>query len=104
MATKKRASVAKPTKVTKKPAVKKTVVKKVVRKSAAKSKKASAFPFTYDSNMKSFAPYSDSAEFLSLRITRQTIYWSALLIYTLCLSLWVLKIQTDILDILNQIH
>jgi hypothetical protein len=85
MATKKKASAAKSAKVTKK----------------ASPKKSSKSIFAYDSKLKSFAPAKESNEFLSFRITRQTIYWSALLIYTLCLSLWVLKIQTDILEILN---
>jgi hypothetical protein len=105
MATKKRASTAKSTTVTKKPVAKKAVAKSaVVKKTVRKSTRQTSNPFAYNPKMKSFAIYNDSAEFLSMRITRQTIYWSALLIYTLCLSLWVLKIQTDILDILNQIH
>lgn len=91
MATKKRASAAKSAKVT---------TKSAPKKAAKKSPKST---FKYDSSMKSFAPAKETSEFLSFRITRQTIYWSALLIYTLCLSLWVLKIQTDILDILNMI-
>jgi hypothetical protein len=92
MATKKKASAAKSAKVTKKVAPKKV------------AKKAPKSIFAYDSKMQSFAPAKETNEFLSFRITRQTVYWSALLIYTLCLSLWVLKIQTDILDILRTIQ
>ncbi len=91
MATKKKASAAKSAKVTTKPAPKKA------------AKKRSKQIFKYSSKMQSFAPAKETSEFLSFRITNQTIYWSALLIYTLCLSLWVLKIQTDILDILNML-
>jgi hypothetical protein len=46
---------------------------------------------------------SPDAKFLSVGITKQTIYWSALLIFILVLQLWILNIQLDIIDLTDSI-
>lgn len=72
------------------PAKKKRTVKRSAPKKAAVAK--------------SFKIGKDSSDFMSFRITDQTIYWSILFIYILALSLWVLNIQIDTLRILDSIQ
>ncbi len=52
---------------------------------------------------KSFQVTKERSPFVTFRITNQTIYWSVLAVYILVLSIWVLKIQMDTLDIINKI-
>jgi hypothetical protein len=85
---------------TKKPTVKKTVskskpsVKAPVKKVVAKTTSAKSVP-----EMKSFKLSRDTLPFFAVHITRQTIYWSALLIFIMLLQLWILNIQLDIIQI-----
>ncbi len=53
---------------------------------------------------KPFHVAKETNPFLSLYVTRQTIYWSILAVYILVLSVWVLKIQVDTLDIINKLQ
>ena len=41
--------------------------------------------------------------FMNMRVTRQTIYWSILLIFILIVQLWILNTQMDVLQTLNDI-
>jgi hypothetical protein len=52
---------------------------------------------------KSFVIGKESSPFMSFRVTNQTIYWAILFIYILLLSLWVLNIQMDTIQIINSI-
>jgi hypothetical protein len=54
--------------------------------------------------MDDFRIAKEDAPFLSFKITKQTVFWSILLGYVLFLSLWILKIQIDTIDIINQIN
>ena len=84
----------------KKPLVKKTVskVKTVVKKVASKK---SATPV--ETSMKSFKLSRDTLPFFGVRITRQTIYWSILLIFIMLMQLWILNLQLDIIKITDSI-
>ena len=87
--------VAKKTPAKKAP-VKKAASKKPVRKATSKrttSKKSAP--------MKSFRVYKDDQSFNSFRITRQTVYWTILLLFIIATQLWLLKIQLDIADLTN---
>ena len=53
--------------------------------------------------MKSFRLSREYLPFLTFKITKQTIYWSALLVIILILELWVLKIQIDVIHITEKI-
>jgi len=75
----------------KKLAVKKVAVKKV-------SIKKSTF------NPKSFQLCESPKPFITTRITQQTVYWLILATFVTFVTLWVLKIQLDILTVLNGIN
>ena len=75
----------------KKSVSKKTVAKKVV----TKSKK----PIKYES----FKISREKAPFTAFRFTEQTLYWTILLVVIFALSLWVLHIQMDLIDLINSI-
>lgn len=52
-------------------------------------------PPTYD-NMQSFKVYRETPPFLSFHITRQTIYWTVLLLIIVAIQLYILKVQLEI--------
>lgn len=81
--------------VAKKPAVKKAVAKAPVKRSAARTKKTAA--------MQSFKVYKNPPAFSSFRVTRQTVYWTLLLLVIVITQLYILKIQLDIADLTNAI-
>lgn len=70
-------------------------VKKIVKKTVKKAKKTP---------LKSFAIQKEQVPFMTFRVTDQTVYWSVLFILILILSLWVLNIQLNISDIINNIQ
>lgn len=80
--------------------------KKVTKKSPAKKAplKRSAAKRSKKVVLESFKLCRESAPFVSLKITDQTVYWSILLVMVLVLALWVLQIQIDISNILNSIN
>lgn len=78
---------------TKAVSAKKTAATKVVKKGAAKSKAAAA--------MRSFRVSSDPYEFTSLRFTRQTFYWLLIALLLVCVQLWILKLQLDVVAIVD---
>lgn len=75
--------------VTKKTAVKKPI-KKSVRKTASRKKTAP---------MRSFHAHKDTMPFISFKLTRQTAYWSTLLLFIVLAQLWILFIQIDIANL-----
>ncbi|MBC7459453.1 hypothetical protein H7200_01930 [Candidatus Saccharibacteria bacterium] len=74
--------------VAKKTVAKKSVAKKPVARKRSVSKKAA--------EMQSFRLYKDDVPFTTVRVTRQTVYWSILLAFIISTQLWILKIQMDI--------
>ena len=67
--------------------------KKAVKRSAPKKA----------AKLESFKLSKETAPFISFRVTEQTVYWSILLILILVLALWILQLQIDVTDILNNI-
>ncbi len=53
--------------------------------------------------MQSFKLSREHLPFFTFRITRQTLYWSALLIVVLVLELWILKLQLDVLHVTDSL-
>lgn len=53
--------------------------------------------------MKSFRLSHDNSPFLATRITKQTAYWTVLLVFIMIMQLWVLSIQLDIIRITDSI-
>ena len=78
----KKAVAKKPVKKTAKKAVKKVTAKRTTKMTAAQ--------------MKSFKLYKDPKPFTSLKVTRQTAYWIALLLVIIFTQLWILQVQLDL--------
>lgn len=53
--------------------------------------------------MKSFRLSREYLPFITFKITKQTFYWSVLLIIILILELWILSIQLDVIQITNSV-
>lgn len=71
----------------KKPAVKRTVVRS----------RRKATP-------KSFGVAPNDKPFMSFRVTQQTFYWTVLLIFVLIVQVWVLNMQIDVTNLLNEVE
>jgi hypothetical protein len=80
---------------TKKPAPKKAAPKKPATKKTTKAVKVVP--------MQSFKVAPDVPSFMTVRVTKQTVYWSILLIFILITQLWVLNAQLDVIDALDSI-
>lgn len=89
-------------KVTKKAPVKKSDAKKatptksVAKKVAPKKKVASKPRAKKAAKMQSFRLYKDTEGFTSFRVTRQTFYWSILLLVIIVMQITILSIQLEI--------
>lgn len=83
----------------KKSAPKKTPAKKsVARKSNAKSTKYSA------SALRSYvALRKEESDFFTFRVTRETFYWIVLGVVVVAFTMWIMKLQSDINAIYDQI-
>lgn len=77
-------------------AKKKTTAKKSIKKTTRKST-----PSKKPAEMKSFRLCKDPEPFAAFRITKQTIYWSILLIFIIISQLLILKVQLDISNLTN---
>jgi hypothetical protein len=53
---------------------------------------------------KSFEVIESPKPFMTFKITRQTVYWLILLAFISVLTLWILKLQLDILTILDNLN
>jgi hypothetical protein len=53
--------------------------------------------------MKSFKIYRDNPAFTTFRVTRQTVYWTILLVFIIIMQLWILKVQLDIAVLTDQL-
>jgi len=85
---------------TKKPLVKKTIRKAKTAVKKVTSKK-SAVPV--EASIKSFRLSRETLPFFSVHITKQTIYWSILLIFIMLMQLWILNLQLDIIKITDSV-
>ncbi len=54
--------------------------------------------------IRDFAIVKETTPFLTFKITKQTLYWAVFVTYILFLTLWILKLQIDALDLINQIN
>lgn len=86
----------------KKPAVKKTTVKAKTSAVAHKpaKKKHSSSPST---ELRSFAPATESTPFFTFKPSIQTVYWLILGVMVLSLGAWVININARVQNIYNQI-
>lgn len=75
-------------------ATKKTTTTK--RKRAVKTTKKAP-------EMKSFRVAKEETPFFTFRLTKQTVYWLILSAVVIAFTLWLLKLQSDIQDIYNNI-
>lgn len=83
---------------TKKAPVKKSPAKKVAAKKSTKTSAKKAV------KLESFKLVPEVKPFMSFRITRQTVYWSALLIFILITQIWILNIQLDVIQTLDSLN
>jgi hypothetical protein len=82
---------------------KKTTAKPVAKKKAAPKKKAAVAhkaSVSAEPTYESFKLNRDMS-FMNMRITRQTIYWTILLLFILAMQLWILNTQLDVLKTLD---
>lgn len=87
-------------KTTAKPAVKKTAAKAPAKKATAKkSPSTKAKPQV----VQSFRVSRETENFISSRITMQTIYWAVFAITILVVGVLILNAQLEIIDTLNQL-
>lgn len=73
---------------TKKPQAKRTT-KTPAKKRASKK----------NEEMKSFRVAKDQPPFKSFKVTKQTVYWSILLLVIIATQLWILKLQMDVVTL-----
>ena len=85
-----------------------TKAKKTIKKAAKKVARVAKVKRVFHRKPKvveqSFQMSKERSPFITFRVTNQTIYWSTLAIYILVLSIWVLNIQLDTLEIINKIN
>ena len=76
------------------------------KKVTAKKTKVSSSIFNDGARFhpKSFEIAESPRPFMTFRITRQTVYWIILLAFISALTLWILKLQLDVLSILNSLN
>jgi hypothetical protein len=78
--------------------------KKVSKKSKPQATKRTTVTKKSAPRVESFKIAPETVPFVTFKITDQTVYWLVLVGYVSLLSLWVLKIHLDTLDILNKIN
>lgn len=104
-----KSSNKKTTKKTTEPQKKTSVKKTSVTKKSTASKKPTTVVVPKknikprSTKMESFKPYKEKQNFMEFKITQQTVYWAIIGISVLCLGLWILKVQTEVYAIYDQI-
>lgn len=91
--TARKATTAKKTSTTKKATTSKR--RPTVRRAAAKPKKPA---------VRSFRCSAETDPFMTLKITKQTIYWLIIAVAAIAFTLWIMKLQGDINDLYDQIE
>jgi hypothetical protein len=81
---------------TKKAPVKKTAPARSTTSTRVRTKRAEA--------MQSFKVSKPEESFFTFRITRQTFYWIILMIAVVACTLWILKLQSDVNELYDQIQ
>lgn len=76
----------------KKPAAKRVVAKKTTSRAPKMPK------------YETFKVASSDMPFMSFKLTQQTFYWTLLLIVVLLVQVWVLSMQIDVTNLLNQVE
>lgn len=76
----------------KKPAAKRVVAKKTTSRKPKEPK------------YETFKVASSDMPFMSFRVTQQTFYWTLLLIVVLLVQVWVLSMQIDVTNLINQVE
>lgn len=73
-----------------------TPKKRITRTSTAQSAKRVIRGKKEEQPMRSFKIYRDTPAFTTFRVTRQTVYWTILLIFIIVMQLWILQVQLEI--------
>lgn len=73
-------------------------VKLLSKKTSAKKSRSKAVVA-----MKSFKLSRNDRPFMTTHITKQTVYWSVLLIYVMLLQIWILNIQLDVIAVTDSL-
>ena len=91
-------------------ATKKTTTKKTPVKKASTARKSSPKKSTNKKSVSAVASLRnqlrlqrEETEFMTFRITRQTLYWLVLGVVVIMFTLWLTKLQADIQDLYDQI-
>jgi len=104
------ASAKKPATTTKKAASKRTsksaakTTKSTAKKSVAKSTRTTRSRKPATPEVVSFKLAPETARFLDLSFTRQTVYWIILLTFVSILAVWVLKLHLAVVEIYDTIE
>lgn len=78
-----------------KPTVKK---KATPRKAATKKNVAKRLPLTSQIGLR-----QEETDFMTFRVTRQTLYWMVLGVVVILFTVWLMKLQADIQTLYDQI-
>lgn len=93
---------------TKKPAPKKTTTRKTsATKKATTAKSRPAAKRTVNPKKPTVRSFRRSAEvepFMTVKLTRQTVYWLIISVVAVAFAVWVLKLQSDINELYSQIE
>lgn len=88
----------------KKPAKKSTVKKAPVKRPAAKKRTASkSVAASNVSTNRLVNLVRDEESFMTFRVNRETFYWVILGVVVIAFSMWIMKLQSDIQSIYDQI-
>jgi hypothetical protein len=89
---------------TKKTAAKKAPAKKATTKKAAPSRaKTTRVKAAKTNEMESFKLTRSTTPFLTIAITRQTLYWSIIALAVFILGLWTIHLQNKVNEIYDEI-
>ena len=81
--------------IAKKPTTRKTTTRKSSSRKAVTTSKKPA--------VRSFQRCEETQPFMTMRLTRQTIYWLIIAVLSIAFTVWVLKLQSDINELYSQI-
>lgn len=85
-------------------ATKKTSTKKSTTKKAPARKAALRKGSAKSSSSRMIALTPESGEFMTFRLTRQTVYWMVLGTVVVLFSIWILRLQSDVQSIYDKIE
>lgn len=88
---------------TKKPSSKKAPVKKASTARKSATKKSTKRTVGSRALLRHVSLQPEDAAFMTFRITKQTLYWLVLGAVVIMFTLWLMKLQTDIQDLYDQV-